>query len=325
VRDTPAGAGKEVAAYRPAWLVAFLADCGSVDSLVIIDACWAGTGSAELLLRSIRELEGTTAPGEEPAYACLVSARGYERARDGAFLADLLQLLEQGPVDVEPGAYDVLWSPTSPTVPLGALLDTISRKRRGRGQHPRWWLSGSSRIRFGNPRFDPAAPARLVEDQVRVVRGDEAAGEEHVATPASTALLARVAEDRAGLWFITGSAGAGKSTCLALAAAMSGRSVIRLRADDGIATLAATVSEAPGDVVFVDALDEAPPRDRLGIVDLAYGWARTRFVAVAQRSTPDDDSEAGAERVIDMSDPEWQGDAIERYVVQRLEGANGAR
>jgi len=327
-RDTPSGAGKEDSAYRPDGLVAFLAESGSVDSLVIIDACWAGAGSTALLKRHIQELERRTLAGQEPAYAGIVSARGYERARDGAFLTELLELLENGPADVEPGLYDVHWSSHSASVPVGALLDTIARKRRGREQHPRTWLFGSSKIKFPNPRFDPEAPAQLVDDQARLARGEVALGEELVETPASAALIGRLAEGHPGLWLVTGAAGTGKSSCLAYAAARAPRPAVSLQAVSGIRELAAATAEAKGGrPILLDALDEAPPRERPGIIDLAYGWSRTRFVAVARRTPTDADatgSFAGAEQVIDVGAPEWQGDAIERYVLERLEHADGA-
>lgn len=319
-RDTPASvAGKENISVSPQGLVSFLSESGSRDSLVIIDACSAGAGDADLLAAHIKKLEGSTWPDGDPLLACVVSCKGYERARDGGFVSELVELLRHGPIGLEPGDFDVMWGRQRKTVPIAAVLEAVERKARGGsdpGQHPRAWCSPSSKIGFRNPLFDEQADPGLVDDSVRAVRGQSPQSAGLVETPASVALAQRIAERRPGLWVLTGGPGAGKSSCLAQAASALPGQVLELWAGSGLARLSRQVAEAPAELALaLDALDEAPANELDGLLDLATASASRRFVVVSTRGS---ESAAVAERVIDVGSSQWRGDAIRRYVAERL-------
>ncbi|MET0558333.1 MAG: hypothetical protein ABW065_06650 [Solirubrobacterales bacterium] len=327
VRDTPSNGAKSDFAYRAGGLVSFLADAGSTDSVVILDTCASGKADAELFLKHFAELEGSTWAGQHPSFACIVSCKSRERAEDGAFLGELIDLLANGPGDLDLGIHAVAWGAGCDSVPLSSLFPAIAKRKRN-GPHPRTWLAGSSDISFPNPNFDPEAGAALVSDRVREVQGKAPLAETLVETPAATHLIARSAEGNPGLYALTAGPGFGKSSCLSYLAAHSEGEVLLLQAGLGVEALAARVAGLPvTTTVALDSLDEASGRERSRIVALAAGWALTRFVVVASRTESAFD-EAGrsaaaeligrASKVIDLEDADWQGDALSRYLVDRL-------
>ncbi len=329
VRDTPATTGLEDFAYGPKGLVSFAFDCGSRDSLLIIDTCSAGAGDLAAIEATIRRLERATWPGRQPAFACIVSCKGYEKARDGAFLAELLKVLSRSPDVWDSGPFDVYWTPARQTIPLAAVIDRIGRGQ-GSDQHPRGWSEGSSDICFPNPAFDPTSGPALVDDRLRQVRGQAASVDFLVATPAAEALAHRV-DDGPGLWTITGAPGSGKSSCLAWAAMQWADRVLLISARLGLDAVVAAVGRASGDAaILLDSLEEAPPREREALVYLVQAWSRSRFVSVAARPPllhmASNERTArilgDAEAVVDVGSSEWLGDAISRYVTDRLREAS---
>ena len=328
LRDTPhLDPGKRNGAYRAGELIHFLVESGSNDSVVIIDTCAAGAADAELFIKHLRGLETKTWPGQQPRLACVVSCKAYEQAEDGAFLAELIELLTEGPGDVDLGAHALVWGPSSDAVPLPSVFHAIEKRAR-RDTHPRTWSAGSSDISFPNPGFDPKSQPALVDDRIRQVRGEPPQPPGLVETPAAGLLLERIVSGAPGLWVLTGGPGVGKSSCLGYVAETTNIDFVLLQARLGVEHLAGAVAvEKPLTAVALDALDEVPARERAGIVELATGWSRTRFVTVSTRTeTAFDESGraaaerliAGAARTIDLGDPRWQGDAIARYVAERL-------
>lgn len=329
LKDTPTDEpGKRMKAYPAGQLVSLLQEAGSKDSAVIIDTCSAGAADRDLFLEHLRRLEETTWKGQGPRLACVVSCKAHEKAEDGAFLGQLVELLREGPGDLDLGAHTLLWGPSSCSVPLQTVFHAID-KRSGEGDtHPRTWTSGSSDISFPNPRFDPEAGAALVDDRIREVRGEPRRPSSLLETPATEELAAGVERGEAELWLLTGDAGAGKSSCLELVRDSLGERFAVHPARLGVDGLAARIAAAPKDAaIAIDALDEAPARARAEIVELATGWSHGRFVVVATRakSGADDATRALAERlaerarkVIDLGQARWQGDTIHRYVIERL-------
>lgn len=329
VHDTPSGPGMGPLTYRAGDLASFLANLGSTDWVIIIDSCSAGAGDAEIFVNNLNRLERTSKSGRQPAFGCIVSCKSYEDAVDGAFLAELVELLRRGPVDVEPGPHDSMWSPNQEAVPIASVLQAIERKRRT-GSYPRGTLVGASDITFSNPRFDPAVGPGLVDDGARMARGEEPLQVDLIETPAASFLLDRLGTGKPGLLAIIGGPGTGKSSCLSYVETRSRADLLLLQARSGIESLASTVATAaPATTIALDALDEASTSEHGGIAALATGWARTRQVIVATRTASARNASgrtaaiellAGAELVIDLSEARWQGDAIEKYVRDRLGG-----
>lgn len=328
LKDTPAAdPAKSQHAFRAADLVARLEETGSRDSLIIIDSCSAGAADRDLFLGQLKQLEETTWDGRGPRLACLVSCKGYEQVEDGAFLGQLVELLRDGPGDLDVGDFALLWGRNSHAVPLGAVLQAIEERGSADGTHPRSWTSRSSRISFANPLFDPGAGPALVDDSIREVRGEGRRPSLLIETPAGVTIGDAVADGDEGLWMLTGGPGSGKSSCLRLARERSGEDLAVLSAADGVEALATKIAAKQGTrAVAIDGLDEAPARERAEIVDLATGWSRDRLVVVAMRSTGADAATLSiarrlgerATRVIDLDSAEWLGDAIYRYVLERL-------
>jgi Caspase domain len=328
LRDTPAAEPrKSQHAFRAGDLVARLGETGSMDSLVIIDSCSAGAADRDLFLGQLKQLEETTWHGQGPVFGCLVSCKGYEQVEDGAFLAQIVEVLRDGPGDLDIGIFGPLWSKKSHAVPLVAVAQAIEARGSAGGTHPRGWISPSSRIAFPNPLFDPSLPAGTVDDGIREVRGEGRRPSLLVETPAAVVIGDAVGADAEGLWMLTGGPGSGKSSCLRLARERSAEGLAVLSAADGVEALATGIAAQQGaHAVAIDGLDEAPARERAEIVDLATGWSRDRLVVVATRSTGADAAAFSiarrlgerATRVIDLDSSEWLGDAIYRYVLERL-------
>jgi hypothetical protein len=328
LRDTPgADPGKSQGAYQAGDLVARLNETGSKDSLVIIDTCSAGAADRDLFLAQLRELEETTWQGQGPRLACVVSCKGYERVEDGAFLASLVELIRDGPGDLDLGVMGITWSVASPGIPVQAVFQAIEAAG-GDGTHPRTWASGASRITFPNPRYDPTAAAALVEDRLRVVHGRPPRPMVLIETPASAAIAAAVGAEEVGLWVLSGAPGSGKSSCLRTARESLGGGLLILPATDGVDLIGAKIAAVgTGEPVAIDGLDEAPFRERAEIVDLATTWSRDRLVIVTTMSTAADAdaewrtgrlAERGT-RTIDLDRSEWVGSAIYDYVRLRLD------
>lgn len=329
LKDTPtAEPGKRLQAYPAGQLVSLLQEAGSKDSAVIIDTCSAGAADRDLFLEHLRRLEETTWKGQGPRLACVVSCKAYEKAADGAFIGQLVELLRDGPGDLDLGAHALLWGSSSNAVPLQSVFYAIDKRSGEDDTHPRTWASGSSDISFPNPRYDPKAGAALVDDRIREVRGEPLRPSSLLETPASEELAAGVERGEAELWLLTGGAGAGKSSCLQLVRESLGDRIVVHPARLGVDGLATRIAAAPKEAaIAIDALDEAPARERAEIVELATGWSHGRFVVIATRaeSGADDATRALAKRlaerarkVIDLDQARWQGDAIHRYVIERL-------
>ena len=157
VNDTAPGAELADNAIEPSQLVGFADSCGSLDTLIVIDACYAGAGDQQVLDSVIAALEGKTYPGREPAFACVVSCKGYDRTEDGTFLARLLRVLDTSPPASSLGPFDLLWSPGRERIPLAAVIDRLGRETFN--PRPRTWIGGYSDISFPNPLWTGAATA----------------------------------------------------------------------------------------------------------------------------------------------------------------------
>jgi hypothetical protein len=330
LRDTPAtDPGKGLHSYRAAQLVSFLSESGSRDSLVILDTCFAGAADAEIFLAQLREAEASTTPGQPRRFALVVSCKGYEQTEDGAFLGDLLGVLENGPEEVDVKQDALRWGAGSSEVGLTSLLYVLERRVGGGGAHPRFWSSGVSDITFPNPRYRPDAAPALVDDRLREVHDEPPRPPQLVATAASEHLLRRIASGEPGLWTLTGSPGRGKSSCLRVVERECRSPLVFAPAAVDLEGLAKMVADAdPWSAVAIDALNELPEQEQLRFVDIVTGWSATHFVVVScSKDVPFSSApwraaallaRRGAE-VVDLDEPGWSEAAIADYVQLRLE------
>lgn len=327
VSDTPSRSGVGMR-HRPRDLARFARSAGSRDTLVVLDSCSSGAGDADILVAAIRADNETSHAGAAPQLGVLVSSKAYEPALDGALLSALVDLLESGPADeAEAGIYAPLWSSSYENVPVAAVAYALSRRRIGQ-QSPRSWFSGGSSICLPNLGHISHQPAALVADRLEPL-GISTAHETVVMTPAIDALRARIDSGRSGLWLVIGSAGTGKSTCLAAAAGAASHHATVVSARLGLAAARdALTSESPS-AVMVDGLDEAPLRDLDAILEASIRASRRRFVVIATRPDaleavrpgPAGRGLIGAEDVIELDLAPWMSSAIASFVVQRLKDA----
>jgi hypothetical protein len=296
--------------------------------LVILDTCSSGAGDGEILEAAIRADNETSNAGGAPQLGVLVSSKAYEPALDGAFLLALVRLLESGPADeAEAGIYAPLWSSSYENVPVVAVAYALSRRRIGQ-QSPRSWFSGGSSICFPNIGHISHQPAALVAARLEPL-GISTALETVVMTPAIDALRARIDSGRSGLWLVIGSAGTGKSTCLATAAGAATHQATVVPARLGLTAARAALTSDPPSAVMVDGLDEAPLRDLEAILKASIRASRHRFVVVAARPNaleavrpgPAGRKLIGAEEVLELDVAPWMLSAIATFVAQRLEDA----
>ena len=335
LRDTPArGSAKRDSAYRPGSLVSLLFETGSSNSLIVLDSCSAGAGDREMFLTTLHELAQSSFPGAPPGLACIASSRPDQNAEQGAFLTELLTLLRDGPDDpTEAGDFKIMWTPNSASVHLRAIFEVFKKPADPGAVGPDVWASGSCTIVFPTPNFNPQGGPAVLDDQLRSMAGKPKRGSLLIETPAMRTLSERAGDGSPGLWMLIGGPGTGKSTSLEHVHGELGSELMTLLpARIGLEALATEIagSERPP-AIAIDALDEAAVAEQAAIAELATGWARDRFVIVSSRlasafgdqaRTAAADLASRAAEVIDLDQASWRGDAIRRYVSERLGGSD---
>lgn len=328
VADTPRGKGIGLR-HQPSELARFSRESGSLDTLLLFDTCSAGAGDSEVLLTAIRSDNESTSAGSPPRLGVAVSSKAYERALDGAFVSAFADLLTHGPGSAdEAGQYAPLWSASYETVPVGAVLFALL-KRKIAGQNQRSWPAADSTIPFPNPKFVANQAPAFAVDRLAEIYPEVQVDTTIVDTPAIQEVCARIDKPDPGLWLLVGSAGAGKSTCLTQASKDAQTETTVVHAARGLRAVQHDLARFPTSPVLLDSFDEAPMRDLEAIIEVAIRASRDRLVVVATRPAALDAirpgeagrSLIGVERVIELDTQEWLRPTLVRYVVQRLRGA----
>jgi tetratricopeptide (TPR) repeat protein len=223
--DSPAHASAGLSMRE---LVLALADSGTSQLLVIIDACHAGGGTLPALSSALDIHLLRTATRARIWTGVLASCQPYEPALDGVFGRRMCQLLTNGPTD--PHSRRV-WAPGTAYLTGDELGDAILRGwDLPDAQRPMYAKFGDALGIVRNPLYRPGFEER---------NGTAARVVEHILRAEPDEFVGRAAEvDRVtgwvgagapGLYLLTGSSGTGKSAILSRVGAVTGHPVVRAR------------------------------------------------------------------------------------------------
>ncbi|MFM9099886.1 MAG: AAA family ATPase, partial [Cyanobium sp.] len=145
----------------------------------------------------------------------------YEKARDGVFGEQLLQLLREGPSDPE---LRLRWSAHQQGIRGDDLIDGLVKGWRSLDQSLVPVMRGNALPMLPNPRFSPEARDQLVEQVLLAARGGNPEEEGDFFTGRAeplAKLVAWMADPTPGVALVTGPPGCGKSALLGRLAALA--------------------------------------------------------------------------------------------------------
>lgn len=220
-------------------LVAACVRTGASQILIVLDTCYSGAANVDIARVASTLLQSRPPEGQHVWVGVLAACLPLERARDGLLASELGRLLERGPVDSQLRVEQ--WSPHNELIRGEDLVDALMKEWTSEAQTPQFLRTGSAWGMLPNPLYRPSAQRGIVEHLLLAARGG--AGPQEVS--AFTGRRAEVDDvvqwvtsGSAGIYVVTGPAGAGKS-------AVVGR-VVSLADPPERARLLA--EEMPGDV-----------------------------------------------------------------------------
>ena len=201
---------RSVPVLTPELLAQLAARTGASQILLILDTCYSGGGAVPALEVAEAVLAAVPPEAERVWFGVVTSAQALEKARDGVFAERLGKLLREGPSTPE---LKLRWSAHNACVRGDDLIDALVKEWDAE-QQPVFVQQGNAWTMLPNPRFDPQAPARVVEHLLLAARGI-GPGEEGFFFTGRAAPLARIVEwlraGEPGIMVVTGPPGCGKS------------------------------------------------------------------------------------------------------------------
>ncbi|MEV0828876.1 hypothetical protein [Nonomuraea rubra] len=299
VQDSPPKDFEHFNAVSAASLASILVKWRFRHALVVVDACYAGASSTEL----IRGLEDALdqQPAElRGAVEIIASCGSSDRAQDGLFAERFVRVLTEGGTGRD-------WDPGNELVYCGEVLEAI-KELDELAPAPVYRAYGSPRRMFPNPRAIPGLPPADAPTQrdrqrrildiglrdhfrqaARSIEVDETGWYFTGRTRLLRELLAWLGGGEAGLGVVTGSPGTGKSAVLGRIATLSDPAYRRLAAEEG-----AMDGAEPGTVPVEGLIDVALHAKNKSLAEcrellaaglsLAGGWKSSRDLVQAVES-----------------------------------------
>jgi tetratricopeptide (TPR) repeat protein len=194
----------------PSFLASLLARCGAQQILLILDTCYSGAG-----VLIAQEVADKVQRERSNQYWCgvLASSRDFELACDGLFGERLLKLLRNGPTKSH---LRYRWSTHNEGVCGDDIMSAMVEEWdwKSTKQSLKKGTNGNSLPMFPNPRFNPNAPANIVEHLLLAAAGRAPDEEGEYFTGRIEQINKIVAWARfrePGVLVVTGPAGSGKS------------------------------------------------------------------------------------------------------------------
>jgi hypothetical protein len=208
--------------YQPAALAELAARTGASQILFVVDTCHAAAGILPIVAAAMT-ISDAAMKTEDKWVGILAASQSYGKARDGALLAHLRDLVKDGPKAPE---RRTIWSPYNRFVRGCEFVDALEAEWPGHDPqqriHPATF--GRSGEFIPNPCWIKNAPSELVAHLLLAARGADPGEEAWYFSgrsgPLST-LVGRVNARVPGLVVVTGPGGSGKSAVLGRVGALS--------------------------------------------------------------------------------------------------------
>lgn len=208
--------------YQPAALAELAARTGATQILFVIDTCHAAAGILPIV--SAAQAISDAAMKTEGQWVGIVAAsQSYGKARDGALLTHLRDLVKDGPKTPERRS---IWSPYNRFIRGHEFVNALETEWIGDDPqqqiHPATF--GRSREFIANPCWINNAPSELVAHLLLAARGADPGEDAWYFTGRSgvlSTLVGRVKARLPGLVVLTGPGGSGKSAVLGRVGALS--------------------------------------------------------------------------------------------------------
>ncbi|MFY1659706.1 tetratricopeptide repeat protein [Micromonospora sp. WMMD1274] len=266
-------------------IVLQLADSGTTQLLVIVDACLAGSGAVRAVETALHVFDRRSVTDQPMWAGVLASCRPWENAVDGVFGRRLIRLLRRGPVG---RVARLSWSRESEYVTGDAVGDAVQRafRRAAPAQQPVFARVGLAGDLLRNPLFTPHVhPVVSARGVDLVLAGRDGPVPDAARRDAEAAVLGWIEAARPGLYLLTGPTGSGKS---AVVAHVVNEAAVG-RVDAYVSARARTADQVRDElgpaprVVVVDGLDEAGPHAADIVAKVLVPLAVESCVVVATR------------------------------------------
>jgi tetratricopeptide (TPR) repeat protein len=191
--------------------------------LIVLDTCYAGAGTVEVVRKTIAAwAHRSLPPGRRAWLGVLAAAQPNEPADgQGMLIEQLTRLLTDGPT----GAYRARWAVRTRGITGSDLIQAVHKEWPDDcGQRPVDVQTGDALPVFRNPRWRPANRPELVEHLVRAAQGADRLDEGWFFTgrhDVLTEIVDWLRQPRPCICTVTGPAGCGKSAVVGRIAALS--------------------------------------------------------------------------------------------------------
>ncbi|PAZ09721.1 hypothetical protein CLM62_45470 [Streptomyces sp. SA15] len=203
---------------------------GADQILILLDTCYAGAGAPAALEEALNAMAERTLPEPRRAWLGILAACQAHEPAEGArglLLETVLRVLRHGPARGSArleGGYRHEWSVRNQGISGETLALAVMEDWPDSGQIPVRASAGRPERIFRNPLWRPNAGEALVEHLVLAAKGIDPTEEGWFFTGRNRILREItdwLAEGKAGLLLLTGSAGSGKSAVAGRIAALS--------------------------------------------------------------------------------------------------------
>jgi len=208
--------------YLPAALAELAGNTRANQILFIIDTCHSAAGILPIF-EAIQTINDAAMKTEDVWVGVLAASQSYGKARDGALLSQLRDLLSAGPKSPE---QRTIWSPYNQFIRGDEILNTLTAEwpTDDPQQRIRPATNGQARSLIPNPCWVEDAPNELVAHLILASRGADPGEEAWYFSGRDEPLriiIQQITKRQPGILVITGPAGSGKSAILGRVGALS--------------------------------------------------------------------------------------------------------